>query len=238
MSDQTTDIAINEAGLFAPKTIEDAYRVAKAYSMSGMLPARFKTPESVMTAMQLAQEMGLKPLTALRQIAVVNGTPSIFGDLPLALCQASGKVESLDEYLVDKDSKKICAANSNLAAEAWGAVIIIKRKGDEQPIERFFTMADAKKAGLGNSPTWTAYPKRMLMYRARSQALKDKFADCLNGVSIAEYDFNVLPDEASDVITTAVEVDKKTESVREKLRAKVAEPIVVAEEPGEFEEFK
>ena len=160
-----------------------------------------------MTAMQFALELGLKPLTALRQIAVVQGTPSLFGDLPLSLCFASGLVETINEFLVDKDGKEISVANGNTLAEAVGAVCQMRRKGDPNQIERFFTLEDAKRAGLGNSPTWKAYPKYMLKYRARSQALKDKFPDALNGVSIAEYDFNSKPAEDAPAIeTTAREV--------------------------------
>lgn len=182
-------------GVMAPRNIDEAFRVAKSLVVSGMLPERYKTAETVFAAMQYASELGLKPMTALRQIAVVKGTPCIFGDLPLALCQSKGLVEWIKESIYDKDGKEICRANNNLTAEVFGSVTTVKRKGDAEPLERFFTMDDAKTAGLLNSPTWKSYPKLMLKYRARSQALKDKFADCLNGIAIAEYDFHVTPIE-------------------------------------------
>jgi hypothetical protein len=180
-------------GLLVPKNIDEAYRVASSYCRSGFLPERFTTPEMVMTAIQFALELGLRPLTALRQMAVIKGTPCFYGDLPLSLCMASGKVEWINEYYFDKDSVEICMMNKNTNAEVYGSVTIVKRRGDEQITESFFTLDDAKRAGL-NSPVWKAYPKRMLRYRARSQALKDKFPDALNGISIAEYDHNELPD--------------------------------------------
>ena len=58
-----------------------------------------------------ARELGLKPLIALRQITVIKGTPSVFGDLPLAMVRASGKLEMIDEFRFDKDSKKINLKN-------------------------------------------------------------------------------------------------------------------------------
>jgi hypothetical protein len=199
---QRSQVSTGDDGVLKPKTLDEAFRWASAVFKSGMLPQRFKTAEAVLTAAQMAMELGLKPLTALRQIAVINGTPSLFGDLPLSVCYASGKVESIKEFLLDKNSVEINSKNGNMNAEAWAAVTIVKRRGDPESIERFFSMDDAKQAGLLNSPTWKTYPKRMLQYRSRSQALKDKFPDALNGISIAEYDFNTIPEDEAPIQVT------------------------------------
>lgn len=198
-----TEIALDQGGVFQPRTVEDLFRLAKLQLASKMLPARFNTPEMIVVANQYACELGLQPLTALRQIAVVQGTPCTFGDLPLAMVQKSGKLESIREYLIDKDQNEICHKNRNLNAEAVAAVCVVKRKGDAEILERFFSLDDAKQAGLGGSPTWKSYPKLMMKYRARSQALKDKFPDCLNGIAIAEYDFHVIPSEESPKLADA-----------------------------------
>jgi hypothetical protein len=202
-------------GALVPKTAAELVQIASYYLKSKMLPARFNTVEMIVTAWQYALELGLKPLTAFRQIAVVQGTPCTFGDLPLALVQRSGKLESIREYAVDKNSKEICVKNMNLNAEVYAAVISVKRKGDPEVLERFFSIDDVRRAGLGNSPTWKAYTPVMLKYRARSQALKDKFPDCLNGIAIAEYDYHVIPDaesprlldEAADLNAQFVDVE-------------------------------
>jgi hypothetical protein len=179
----------------------------------------------ILVASQYAVELGLKPITALRQIAVVQGTCCTFGDLPLALVQRSGQLESIKEYWIDENSVEISVKNKNISATAVAAICIVKRKGDIQPLERFFSLSDAKTAGLGSSPTWKGYPKTMLKYRARSQALKDKFADSLNGIAIAEYDFHVLPEEDGPALLNSaadlnaqftVKSDDVTEGVFEK----------------------
>lgn len=188
-------IVTSEAGLFLPKTIDESFRLAKAYLASKMLPARFTTAEMVMTAMQYALELRLPPLISLKQIAVVQGTPSVFGDLPLTLVYRSGLLEEFDERYFDKDGREITLANGNIGAEVYAAYCSAKRKGDPKPAENYFTIDEAKTAGLLGNPVWTKYRKRMLRYRARSQVLKDKFPDALNGVAIAEYDFNTLPDD-------------------------------------------
>jgi hypothetical protein len=150
----------------------------------------------VFVAMQYAYELGLKGITALRSIMVVNGAPSIFGDLPLALVRKSGKLVAIKEILIDKNQKEIKLENNNLNEEVFGAICTtIRRDGNiNQEHTTHFTVQDAKNAGLWGGKVWKVYPKRMLQVRCRSQNLKDQFSDVLSGVQILEYDFNQTSD--------------------------------------------
>jgi hypothetical protein len=70
---------------------------------------------------------------------------------------------------------------------AHGGVCQAKRRGDAQPVESRFGVAEAKKAGLwGKQGPWTQYPRRMLQMRARGFALRDAFPDVLRGLVTAE----------------------------------------------------
>ena len=224
MSENTpakAEIISNERGLLAPRNIDEAYRLATAYVKSGFLPARFTSPEMVLTAMQYALELGLKPLTALRQIAVVKGTPTAFGDLPLALCYQSGLIEYIREFNIDKEGKEISFEGKNLTAEVFGGVCLVKRKGDDHLTTGLFTLDDARIAKLYPSNSadsaWSKYTKIMLKYRARSQALKLKFPDVLNGIAIGEYDFN----ETLETIT----VDKPQKKTLDEVLNPIEETI-------------
>jgi hypothetical protein len=187
----------NNMGL-VPKNHEEMMKVVRVYHRSGMLPAHLNSPEKILTAMQFGSELGLKPLISLRQIAVVNGTPCVYGDLPLSLVQQSGKLEAFKEEEFDKNYNIICFENKNLGEEVFGVKCFVRRN-DSQEKETYFTLIDAKRAGLltdntnSNKP-WVKYTRYMLKYRARAQALKDIFPDALNGIAIAEYDFNEKPD--------------------------------------------
>lgn len=188
-------IQLDEFGNVKPTTIDEAFRVAKSHSIGGMLPERYHgKPEMVFTAMAMARELRLPPVISLKSIAVIKGTPCLFGDLPLGVVMGSGKLQSIHEFVFDKEMKEISFANKNLAAEVYGAICRVKRVGDPNQHETFFTMDEAKAAALLGNPTWKNYPKHMLKYRARSQALKDKFPDALNGISIGEYDHNAMED--------------------------------------------
>lgn len=184
-----TTIKLNGEGRFMPQSLEDTFRLARMYVASGMLPLRFKTPESVVTAQQYAAELGIQGIIALRQIAVINGSPTLFGDLPLAVVRGTGNLEKIEEYLVTKDGTRISIKNKNIDQPFFAAVCILKRKGEEER-EFIYSIDDAKVAGLWGKNVWLPHPKRMIQMRTRGWGLKDVFADALSGIAQGEYDFD------------------------------------------------
>lgn len=156
-------------------SLEDAFRFANAIVASGFAPRGMEKPEAVLVAIQLGAELGLTPMAALQNTAVINGRPAIYGDAALALVRASGLLESFAEVEVGevgKDSFGVCVT----AARTDGS------KGSET-----FTIADAKVAKLwGKAGPWTDYPRRMLKFRARGFVLRDVFGDVLKGLRTAE----------------------------------------------------
>lgn len=206
-------VEVTEQGFVSATTIEGQFRIARALFQSKMIPKSYDTAEKVWVGMQYAVELGLKPFQGLRNIAVVNGQPSIWGELPLGLAFKTGELESIQEFLIDKEYNRLSLANKNLHHDAWAAICVIKRKGMPE-VETFFSMDDADHAGLleRNSP-WRTYPKIMLTRRARSQALKTTFADAISG-AIAEFDFNYIPnDEARDVTRQGEIVENKADKL-------------------------
>lgn len=199
-------ISAQESGVIVGATFEDQFRIARALCASGLVPKSYDTPEKVFAASQLAYELGLKPMTALRQIAVINGSPSLWGDLPLSLVMRSGNLEAIQEWWTDKDGKSI----EDSKAEPFAAHCAVRRRGVGGDTVRSFSMDDARVAGLLNKGTWKQYPKRMLQCRARSWALKDLFPDSLMGLTIAEYDHHVIPDSDG-----AIETKPKASSVND-----------------------
>ena len=188
------DIKLSESGELIGSSLYEQVRIANYYVKSRLLPDGLDTPEKALIALQFVNSLGLKPSVAIRQVAVINGKPSIFGDLPLAIVRQSGKLEYIKEIFLDKDLKEICLDNKNITSDVYACVCKVKRF-DVDAIERFFTIKDAERAGLLSSTCWKKYPKDMLKYRARSVALKDLFSDVLSGVAISEYDYDVLPEK-------------------------------------------
>jgi len=170
-----------------PSSLGDAMEIGKMIADSDFAPKDCRgKPANVVIAIQMGADIGLKPLQSLQGIAVVNGKPSLYGDAALALALSSGQIESLKE--TDDGTTAKC---------------IIKRKGME-PVERTFSMDDAKTAGLlGKAGPWTNYPKRMRQMRARGFALRDAVPDLLMGLGLVEE----AQDYAVSVEATVVQSD-------------------------------
>lgn len=211
---QPSLIPINEHGQMMPQDHSQLARLAQQMLRGGMVPKGYDTVEKVITAWNFAASLKLIPSVAIRNIAVIDGTPSMYGDLPLSLAQRSGELEEFAEFCFDKDYQRMSFENKNLNAEPFGAVCIMKREGREKQ-SYSFTVEDAKKAQLwgktsssGKLMPWSAYPKTMLVRRARSMAIKTEFADQISGAAITEYDFNEAPDMRD--VTPEEEAGSKT----------------------------
>jgi hypothetical protein len=180
--------AVGASGLLVRNGAE-LWSLAQAISKSGLAPKGIDQPTSIMIALQMGMELGLPPMAALQNIAIVNGRPSLWGDAQLAVCRATGEVEEFAEWY-EQGGKRLPRNPVDYTDDTVG-VCRVKRRGQE-PIEIGFSVADAKRANLwGKQGPWTQYPFRMLRSRARSYALRDTFGDALRGM--------MSSDEAADI---------------------------------------
>lgn len=154
----------------SPQTFDQALQFCDYLAESDFVPKDFKgKPGNCFIAIQWGSELGLKPLQAMQNLAIINGRPALWGDAVIALVRSS----PLCEYITESD-------------DGGTAVCRVKRRGESEEV-RTFSMDDAKVAGLiGKQGPWTQYPKRMRQMRARAFALRDVFPDVLRGMPIAE----------------------------------------------------
>lgn len=189
---QPAILAGSTVAAIVPTDLDQVWRLATMMNVAKMAPKDFETPEKISVAILHGLEIGLKPMQAMQRIAVINGRPAVWGDAVIGLVRASGLAEYIDEEIVGEGDQMV-------------AVCKTKRKGEKKEIERTFSVADAKRAGLWdtremvrrrnkanewyeakNDSPWFKYPKRMLQVRARAIALRDGYADVLGGMHIAE----------------------------------------------------
>ncbi len=154
----------------SPQTFDQALTFSQYLADSDMVPKDYKgKPGNCLIAMQWGAEVGLKPLQALQNLAVINGRPALWGDSVIAIVRGS----PLCEYVIETD-------------DGQTATCKVKRRGEPEQI-RTFSMDDARAAGLaGKQGPWTQFPKRMRQMRARAFALRDVFPDVLRGLPVAE----------------------------------------------------
>lgn len=166
----STAIATRQQFDLSPQTFEQALTFSNYLADSDMVPKDFKgKPGNCLVAIQWGMEIGLKPLQAMQNIAVINGRPSLWGDAVIALVRSC----PLCEYIIEEDDGRTATCK-------------VKRRGEPEQ-SRSFSMDDAKAAGLlGKQGPWTQYPKRMRQMRARAFAVRDVFPDVLKGLPVAE----------------------------------------------------
>ncbi|WP_257829272.1 hypothetical protein [Burkholderia glumae] len=176
---QSTTSAAPAAFDLSPRSLEQAMELANILADSSIVPKDFVgKPGNVLVAIQWGMELGLKPMQAMQNIAVINGRPAVWGDALLALVLASPACEYIDEW-----------------EEGGVAYCKVKRVGKPEHITTF-SDEDAKRAGLScKQGPWSQYPQRMKKMRARAFALRDNFADVLKGIPVAEEVADIEPIE-------------------------------------------
>jgi len=186
------EVAIKQSGILTPRNMGEAMQFAETMAVSAFCPKAFQgKPADIVVAVQWASEVGLAPLAAMQNMAVINGKPSLYGDGMMALITGHA------EYVSHKEWRE--------GDEAF-CTIVRMRFGEKIETTRSFSMADAKRAGLDGKGPWRSYPKRMLQMRARGFAARDSFPDALSGVIIKEeaMDYPTKPDQPKDITDQVV----------------------------------
>lgn len=185
-----TDIVFADNGKLQFKTYAAVLDFTGQLVAAKMAP-KDKSKEQCAICIAFGMPMGMDPLAAIQNIAVINGMPCVWGDALTGLVMGSGLVQDMKtEYLPDiKDCK--------------GVRFTVWRKGIKEPFVGMFSETMAKQAGLwGKQGPWTQYPVRMMLNRARAFALRDGFPDVLKGIKVAE-----------EVLDTPVEIPQGSAKV-------------------------
>lgn len=173
-------IPVAERGFMKFDRLDDVVQYAKVIADSSFCPDAFREKDKqgnlgpgksgdIVVAIQFGLELGLTPMQALQNIAVINRRPTLFGDAMLAVCKAGADYESVEEWIEGEGDQMEAHCKA-------------KRRG-EPAHEVVFSVSDAHKAKLWRKfGPWTTHPKRMLQMKARSFCLRDVFPHLLRGM--------------------------------------------------------
>lgn len=185
-----------QVAALVPQTLDEAFRVSQAIAASGLAPRGLEKPEQIMVAIMAGAELGFAPFQSLQSFAVVNGRPTLWGDGLVALVRRNGCL--IREW-----------------HEGETAFCEVTRPDTGERIVRFFSQADAVKAGLsGKTGPWQQYPQRMRAMRARAWAVRDGCADMLRGFQVAE--------EVADYVEVSAAPAPRQTGLRARLEARNA----------------
>ncbi len=164
---------------FQPRNLTELMSWSKMVVASGLVPHSDKTGKGmnqagVVLCVQMGAELSISPAQAIQNIAIINGRPSVYGDLGLAIFRRDAKYKTF----VERSPKEALEAE-----EGWCKI----EMKDGSVVERTFSVEDAEVAGLLSKPgPWQNYRGRMLMFRARWWAMRDSAPEVFKGISSAE----------------------------------------------------
>lgn len=112
------------------------------------------SPEQAYAVICMGAELGVGPATALSNIQIAMGKPTLGAALVGALVQRSGRYRYTVTELTDRSA----------SIDFFDGAMKIGTST--------FTMQDAAKAGLGRSDTWSKYGRNMLLARALTNGVR------------------------------------------------------------------
>lgn len=169
-----TDLATTSPAPAAPVSAEREqlnllWKLAQMTSRTEMVPKVLRgRPDAAMAVMVYGHELGLRPMTALREIFIIDGTPSCSAKLMRSLIFRAG------HKLVFQSMTKTECVVHGVRADGQGEATVT------------WTVDDAKDAGLLAKDNWKRYPRSMLAARATSELARLIFPDATIGYTPEE----------------------------------------------------
>jgi hypothetical protein len=200
-------VQIDEKGLFSFRTQQELANAAAIAIKTMLAPDHLRKEgvNAVASALVLCKQYNL-PQKAMNQMAYIKGKLTCFGSLVTALAERHPMYGEKKEFFVTEEFDEICFKNKNLRAVPWAAIVQIRKKGQEHWTEYFFSIDDARQAGLLTSTTkpdsgWIKYFKDLIMHKARSRGLRAEYASALEGIDYHE-----------DIIETLIDVTPRDDA--------------------------
>ncbi len=173
--------------------------LAERICRTDFVPPAFRgKPEATLAAMLTGDELGIKPMTALQKIHVIDGRPGLASELMRALILQQGH----ELWVEEKTATRVTIAGC--------------RRGSDRVSRVTWTADDVKRAGLGGRTNHQKFPRAMLTARATAELARDIFPDVIGGLYAVEelQDGFIESDVAEVVEDTPAPVDDSPTHIR------------------------
>lgn len=191
-----------------------AHSLAKSLATTTFVPKHFQgKPGDATAAIILGDELGLSPLSALRSIHVISGTPGLYARTMAALVMSHGH----QMWTEEETEQKVTVAG--------------QRRGSERVERVTWTIARAQKAGYTSNKKYATDPIAMLYARASGDVARRIAPDVLAGVpySIEEIELGETP-------TATVTRQSATKRTVQRAKPEAPEPEIPGEVPPAAED--
>jgi hypothetical protein len=168
--DEGEALAVPDRPLPTPAdSVPDRIAWATALAESDILPDVYRSrPANILYALELGDALGVPRITAINEINVIKGKPTISAALMRALVMQAGH-----RFRVLENSAEVCT------------VEVTRADDPEHTTAVTWTAEKARRAGLGGQ-AYDRYPAAMLLARASSEAIRAACPDVLAGTYAPE----------------------------------------------------
>jgi hypothetical protein len=154
---------------------EHLWRVAKAFSMSGMVPPHFQgKPESCMVALMYAEQLGEHPMVMFQETGVINGRPSTSARFAIARANKSGLLQGVITW-TEKGQGDALEVTASATLRETGEVI-----------QATVTMREAIADQWTRNNKYKSIPGQMLRWRAATRLINLYMPEVLFGLGVKE----------------------------------------------------
>lgn len=197
--------------------LPDKMQFAKALAEAGMIPKVYqRQPANVLVAIELGEALGIRPIVAINEINVINGTPAPSASLMASLARNAGHKVRVTG---DKDS---------------ATCVIVRADDPDYEHTATWDVKKAKDAGLWGRGHWSKDPATMLKWRAISECVRFACSEVLGGLRYTPeevLEFNPPQQVESQRVTQPPaqpsQQPERPQSGMDQLAAAVEQPAVV-----------
>lgn len=155
--------------------LDHKYRIAKAMSMSGMVPPHFAgKPEACLVAILYAEQLGEHPMLLFQEMSVINGRPNTSARFAISRANKSGLLQGTITW-----KSKGQAEGLEVTASA-----VMRETGEV--ITATVTMREAVADGWTRNPKYKSIPEQMLRWRAATRLINLYLPEVLFGLGVRE----------------------------------------------------
>jgi hypothetical protein len=171
----TTPAASALAFLHDGAALDHRYRLAKAFSMSGMVPAHFQgKPEACLVAMLYAEQLGEHPMLLFQEISVINGRPNTSARFAISRANKSGLLQGPITWK---------SKGQDAALEVTASATL---RDTGEVITATVSMKEAHADGWTRNPKYKSIPEQMLRWRAATRLINLYIPEVLFGLAVRE----------------------------------------------------
>ena len=173
----TTTTSNNQALAFLRDgpALDHRYRLAKAFSMSGMVPSHFQgKPEACLVAMLYAEQLGEHPMLLFQEMSVINGRPNTSSRFAISRANKSGLLQGPITW------------KSKGQGDALEVTASATLRETKERITATVTMKEAAADGWTRNTKYRSIPEQMLRWRAATRLINLYIPEVLFGLGVRE----------------------------------------------------